>query len=392
MNPERATKPVIASYVSDFVKPDMLHVYRQITGQQRVIPWVFTHKREGEERFPFQKKRLVVLPKPGLRWWRRFVSRNIRREPWQLYRWELRHALLELTRANARLLHVYFGHTAIHLRPLLRAFPHATVVSFHGADAGVDMKKKAHRAAMEEVFTLADQIQARSQSLADDLVALGCPAEKIRVQRTGIPLEEWTFVARTTPPDGAWRILQSCRFIAKKGLDLTLRAFADAKKELPNIQLVLAGDGPLKEQLQKQAEKLGIASSVTFTGFLSQDELRQQVYASHVFMHPSRTSKDGNREGIPNSMLEAMASGAPVMATKHGGIPEAVTDGESGLLVPEDDHEALAKALLSVLKDEKLATKLGQGARKAVEEKFGRARNIRLLEDSYLELIARRLT
>ncbi|RBP46344.1 glycosyltransferase involved in cell wall biosynthesis [Roseimicrobium gellanilyticum] len=389
MNPERATKPVIASYVSDFVKPDMLHVYRQITGQQRVTPWVFTHKREGEERFPFQKKRLVVLPKPRLRWWRRFVSKSIKREPWQLYRWELRHALLELVRADAKLLHVYFGHTAIHLRPLLRAFPHPTVVSFHGADAGVDMGKNAHRSAMEEVFAVADQIQARSQSLADDLVKLGCPPEKLRVQRTGIPLEEWSFVPRTTPADGAWRMLQSCRFIAKKGLDLTLRAFATAHREFPQAQLILAGDGPLKEELQKQAEKLGIAAAVTFTGFLAQDELRKHVYASHVFLHPSRTSKDGNREGIPNSMLEAMASGAPVIATQHGGIPEAVTDGESGLLVPEDDHEALAKALLSVLKDESLATKLGHGARKAVEEKFDRARNIRLLEDSYLELIAR---
>jgi colanic acid/amylovoran biosynthesis glycosyltransferase len=389
LNPERATKPVIASYVSDFVKPDMLHVYRQITGLQRVVPWVFTHKREGEDRFPFQKKRLVVLPKPRLRWWRRFVSKSVKREPWQLYGWELRHALLELVRADARLLHVYFGHTAIHLRPLLRAFPHPTVVSFHGADAGVDMGKNAHRAAMEEVFAVADQIQARSQSLADDLMKLGCPPEKLRVQRTGIPLEEWSFVPRTTPPDGAWRILQSCRFIAKKGLDLTLRAFAAAHREFPQAQLILAGDGPLKEELQKQAEKLGVAAAVTFTGFLSQDELRKHVYASHVFLHPSRTSKDGNREGIPNSMLEAMASGAPVIATQHGGIPEAVTDGESGLLVPEDDHEALAKALLSVLKDENLATKLGQGARKAVEEKFDRARNIRLLEDSYLELIER---
>jgi colanic acid/amylovoran biosynthesis glycosyltransferase len=389
LNPERATKPVVASYVSDFVKPDMLHVYRQITGQQRVTPWVFTHKREGEDRFPFQKKRMVVLPKPRLRWWRRFVSKNIQKAPWQFYRWELRHALLELTRADARLLHVYFGHTAIHLRPLLRAFPHPTVVSFHGADAGVDMGKTAHRNAMEEVFTVADHIQARSQSLADDLVRLGCPPEKLRVQRTGIPLEEWQFVPRTTPADGAWRILQSCRFIAKKGLDLTLKAFAAARQTMPQIQLVLAGDGPLRAELEKQAQELGIASAVTFTGFLSQDDLRQQVYASHVFMHPSRTSSDGNREGIPNSMLEAMASGAPVIATKHGGIPEAVTDGESGLLVAEEDHEGMTRALLALMKNQDLAATLGQGARRAVEEKFDRARNIRLLEDSYLELISR---
>jgi colanic acid/amylovoran biosynthesis glycosyltransferase len=251
------------------------------------------------------------------------------------------------------------------------------------------MGKTAHRNAMEEVFTVADQVQARSQSLADDLVRLGCPPEKLRVQRTGIPLEEWPFVPRTTPADGAWRILQSCRFIAKKGLDLTLRAFAAVQKDLPRIQLVLAGDGPLKDELQKLAQDLGVASSVTFTGFLSQDELRQQVYASHVFMHPSRTSSDGNREGIPNSMLEAMASGAPVIATKHGGIPEAVTDGESGLLVEEEDHEGMARALLSLMRNQAPASSIGQGARKAIEDKFDRARNIRLLEDSYLELMAR---
>lgn len=378
----------MASYVSDFVKPDMLHVYRQITGQQQgVTPWVFTHKREGEAQFPFPGKRLVVLPKPRLRWWRRFVSRNIQKEPWQLYRWELRHALLELTRADARLLHVYFGHTAIHLRPLLKAFPHARVVSFHGADAGVDMAKPSHRRAMEEVFANADEVQARSQSLADDLERLGCPKEKLRVQRTGIPLQEWPYVERAAPEDDVWRILQSCRFIPKKGLDLTLRAFSKVLQDFPKAKLVLAGDGPLSEELAKMAAELGMVESVTFTGFLPQEALRREVYAAHVFVHPSRTSSDGNREGIPNSMLEAMASGAAVVATRHGGIPEAVTDGESGLLVPEDDAEALTGALLRVLQNEAVRRGVGQAGHERVRAVFSQENNVRALEGRYLELM-----
>ena len=113
--------PVVASYVSDFLKADMLHIYRQVTGQQRVTPWVVTHRREEEARFPFPARRLIVLPKPRLRWWRRFLSRHVHKAPWRLHTWEVRHAILQLTRSGARVLHIYFGHTAVHLLPLIKA-------------------------------------------------------------------------------------------------------------------------------------------------------------------------------------------------------------------------------------------------------------------------------
>lgn len=387
-NPQSKTeKPVVASYVSDFLKSDMLHVFRQISGQKRVTPWVFTHKRENEGLFPFPAKRLEVLPKPRLRWWRRFVSKKIQHAPWRLYRWEVRHAILQLTRTGARVLHIYFGHTAVHFLPLIKAWPHPVVVSFHGADAGVDMDKPGHLAALQEVFREATILQARSDSLAEDLVKLGAPREKIRIQRTGIPLEEWTFKERQPPPDGAWRILQSCRFIKKKGLDTTLLAFAQVRRQWPRAQLILAGDGPQRAELEELADRLEVRESVVFTGFLNQEQLRRQVYDAHVYVHPSRTTSDGNREGIPNAMLEAMASGAPVVATWHGGIPEAIKHGHSGLLVQENDHEAMAKALIVLMHDLEHSADLAFGGRQAVEQQFDRAGNIRVLEDTYLELM-----
>lgn len=380
-------KPSVASYVSDFLKPDMLHIYRQITGLQAVTPWVLTHKRENATQFPFPQKRLVVLPKPRLRAWRRFVARNIHHAPWQLYRWELHRMLLELTRAEAKVLHIYFGHIAAHLLPLIQASPHPVLVSFHGADAGVGVGQANHLAALREVFQHAALIQARSESLLADLAALGCPKEKLHLQRTGIPLEEWPFRPREVPRDGAWTVLQSCRLIEKKGLDLTLHAFAELSRALPAAKLVLVGDGPQRADLEKLAGQLGVAGRTRFTGFLNQDQLREEVYRAHLFVHPSRTTADGNREGVPNAMLEAMASGAAVVATRHGGIPEAITDGESGLLVAENDAAGLAASMLRVTEEGSLFSRLIHGARAMVEERFDRKKNLRGLEACYLKLM-----
>ena len=300
--------PVVASYIADFLKRDQFHVFRQITGLREVSAHVFTHHRENEVSFPFPGKSLTLLPKPRTRWLRRFIHRQILDEPWQMYRWELRQWLLELTRIDAKLLHLYFGHIAPQFIPLMKVWPHPIVVSFHGADAGVDMSKPKHLAMQKEVFDRVDKVLCRSESLARDVLALGCPPEKVGIQRTGIPMESWPFHMRSAPPDGAWQMVQSCRFIAKKGLDLTVAAFAAIAQEFPNCMLTLIGEGPEKEALDQQIASLGIAGKVRFTGFVSEESVRGEIAKAHLFLHPSRISADGNREGVPNSMLEAMAT------------------------------------------------------------------------------------
>jgi len=379
--------PVVASYIADFLKRDQLHVYRQIMGLKEVTPQVFTHKRENPLYFPFHIRRLTVLPKPRTRWLRRLIHRQILDEPWEMYDWELRHWILELTRVEARVLHVYFGHVAPQFIPLMKAWPHPVVVSFHGADAGIDVEKPRHAAKMREVLRLAARILCRSESLAADVIRLGCAPEKVLIQRTGLPTEEWAYAERAKPADGAWSIVQSCRFIAKKGIDLTVTAFAEVTKLHPKATLTLIGDGPQKEAIEHQIAALGLADRVRFTGFIYEDGVKQALAAAHLFVHPSRTTGEGDREGVPNSMLEAMATGLPIVATRHGGIPEAVTDGESGLLVPENDAAALAAAMLRVLGDDDLRRRLGCGARRDVEAKFDRAIQTRRLEAVYKDLM-----
>lgn len=365
--------PVVASYVPEFLKIDQLHIYRQITGLRHdLAAHVFTHKREETAHFPYHEKWMHVLPKPRLRWLRRLIHTQLRDEPWQIFGWELRRWVLDLARIDAQVLHIYFGHIAPQFIPLMKVWPRPVVVSFHGADVAGYAEKPRYLAALKEVFRLATKIQSRSEALSADLLALGCPPEKLVLQRTGVPVEEWPYLERTAPADGAWHLVQSCRFVEKKGLDLTLQAFATVLKTHPNARLTLAGSGPLKDALQAQVAELGIAGSVTFTGFLPNAKLLPLLHEAHVYLHPSRTGSDGNREGVPNAMLEAMATGIPVVATRHGGIPEAITDEVSGLLVAENDAPALAAAVLRLIGDAGLRQRTGQAGSEVVRSTFNR--------------------
>jgi colanic acid/amylovoran biosynthesis glycosyltransferase len=365
----------------------MLHIYRQITALQRVRPIIIAQKREHADLFPFAS--IHVVGKPATHFLRRFWFRQLLDHPWQVSRIELESLLRILTRTEARLFHIYFGHIAVHLLPIIRAWPKPSIVSFHGADVLVDMDKPAYRRATKEMLDAVKRVLVRSESLRRAIVELGGDENKIEILRTGIPLDEFPFRERRLPENGGWRFVQACRLIEKKGLDTTLRAFAAFLARHPKATLTIAGDGPLLPRLHDVARQLRIDNRVMFTGFVSQERLREIFYMSHIFLHPSETGRDGNQEGIPNSMLEGMASGLPVFATNHGGIPEAIENGVSGVLVTERDYNALARALLDAAQDRHLLSRIARAGADAVAQKFDQRSQVRRLEDLYLETIGR---
>ena len=385
--PSAESRPVIACYCATFLKPEMLHIYRQITRLKRCAPVVIARKRENAARYPFEP--VHIVPKPRTHVLRRFWFRQLRDKPWQMSHAELCKLLAILGETGARLLHIYFGHIAVHLLPLIRAWKHPSIVSFHGADVMVDMNKPAYREATLQMLDAVTLALVRSESLRRALVDLGCDPQKIEIQRTGIPLKEFPFRDRAVPKNGEWEFVQAGRLIEKKGLPVTLRAFSTFLKKHPNARLTIAGEGSLLPELQKFAREIGIATGVSFTGFVSQEQLREIYYRSHIFLHPSQTGADGNQEGIPNSMLEAMATGLPVFATEHGGIPEAIENGVSGVLVPERDEEALARALLDAAQDPDLLSRIARAGAEAVKHNFDLANQAQRLEDIYLRMIAK---
>jgi colanic acid/amylovoran biosynthesis glycosyltransferase len=365
----------------------MLHIYRQITALRSYQPLVLTQKRENAARFPFEP--IIRLQRPWTRELRRFWQKGILKRPLLISGREARTLDQHLRRTQADLLHVYFGHIGVHLLPYLKKARLPVVVSFHGADAGIDMAKAAHLKPLRRLFDLATLILPRSEAIAVNLMELGCPHDKLRLHRTGIPLDRFPFSQRYLPQDGRWRFFQACRLIPKKGIETTLRAFARFQRQYPGARLTVAGEGPLEETLRELAEDLCIASHVSFPGFVSQAKLRDLLYQSHIFLHPSVTGPDGDREGVPNAVLEAMATGLPVAATMHGGIPEAVTHDVTGLLVPEHDDEALAGAMQTMASDPGHYAAMSASAAQSVATNWEIHAQTRLLETLYDEARAR---
>lgn len=377
--------PTVASYCTTFLKPEMLHIYRQVTGLTEFQTFVVTKHRQSEEKFPFDD--IEMAPDVRSNFVRRFWLKYVKHEPPIVYRGEYGVLNRLLERRRADLMHVYFGHTGVHLLPFIKRWPRPVVVSFHGMDIMPREDKPGYLENLKDLLQTIPLVMARSHSLKERMLELGCPEEKFRLNRTGIPLGNFPFVERQPPAGGAWHFVQACRLVEKKGLDVALKAFARFAANRPAAKFTIAGEGPLRERLDRQVSDLGLQEKVDFAGFLPEAELCALYHSAHVFVHPSQITEDQNQEGIPNSMLEAMSTGLPVLATLHGGIPEAVDDGRAGLLSAERDVDGLLDHMERLVAEPGLWAELGRNASADMHKNFEQSAQVKRLEQVYSELL-----
>jgi colanic acid/amylovoran biosynthesis glycosyltransferase len=205
------------------------------------------------------------------------------------------------------------------------------------------------RAHFQKLFRIGDLFLAEGTALAASLVELGCPPAKIRIQPIPIDPERFTFQPRQLAREQAPVIAMCASFREKKGHRYAIEAYDQLRRQGVKARLRIIGDGPLRQELQDQAMRQGTAD-IEWLGMQSHHECARLLRESHVFLHPSVRARNGDREGgAPTILLEAQASGMPVVATLHDDIPEVTVPGASALLVPERDSQALCTALGEVL-------------------------------------------
>ena len=296
-------------------------------------------------------------------------------------------------RGHYDLIHAHFGTAGVRALPYAVALRRPLITMFHGGDLARlvgewsrQPKNWGMRAAAPYLFRRSDLVLAASRDLYDNLEAAGCPASKLRMFRLGIDLTQFR---RDRTVEDAKHIVMVGRLVEKKGFGYALQAIARQPAGGPNVRVTIAGDGPLRSQLEQTARDAGIADQVTFVGAVAHAEIKRLMSDADVVLAPSVVAKSGDRDSGIIVVKEAAASTVPSVGTYHGGIPEIIEDGKTGYLVDEHDVEALTDRLQRLLADESLRRRFGEAARAKMEREYDIAKRVAELETIYDEVVQR---
>lgn len=285
------------------------------------------------------------------------------------------------------LIHAHFGIEGVYALPLARRLGVPLVTTFHGFDATLAPWALLGSPAWAQYplwrRTLArqgDLFICASSFIRERLLALGFPEARTHTLYIGIDCRK---IRPRQASEEEPAILHVARLVEVKGTRYLLRAFATVARRHDSTQLVIIGDGPLRGALRSLAASLGVADRVRFLGALPHAEVLAWIRKAAMLVLPGIRTATGRVEGLGMVLLEAAAAGVPAIGSRIGGIPEAVIDGRTGYLVPERDHDALARRIGDMLDQPAMRWTMGDEARALVERRFDIRRQTDMLESLY---------
>ncbi|WP_414541504.1 glycosyltransferase [Nostoc sp. CCY0012] len=287
------------------------------------------------------------------------------------------------------IIHCQFGTNGLEGMVLreLGAIKGKLITTFRGYDISCFVQEKGEDV-YEPLFAKGDFFLANCEYFQRKAIKLGCDPRKIVVHGSGIDSSLFPFKVRQPRPDGKIRITTTGRLVEKKGIEYAIQAVAKVSKVHQNIEYKIIGDGILQPELQQLIDSLDIGDKVQLVGWKTQPEIVEIIDSSDIFIAPSITAKDGNQDAPVNTLKEAMIMGLPVIATRHGGIPELVKDGVSGFLVPERDTDAIAEKLSYLIEHPEIWAKMGKAGRAYVETHY----DLHKLNDRLVEIYQQIMT
>ena len=366
----------IAFAVHTYLGPSSTFIYNQLKTIRSYKVTVLTQLKGNLDQFPHPR----IVSISDLPFWQRHLE--------YLTNYFGRFSCFKKTirEQNIKLIHAHFGWEGIFILPLRRYFNLPLVTSLYGSDINRWPRKAVYRRQLQRLFSEGDIFLAVSNDLRKTAVSLGCPEHKIMVHDWGIDLERFK-PSVTREEKDALKILMCGRLVEYKGFKEGIEAFAQSLKNHRTIGLEIIGDGPLKKELVRTIQKLGLEKHVTLSGSKTYQEVARAMREADIFMMPYSVGKHGEREGLPNVIKEAQATGLPVISTALGGVPEVVREGVTGFLIQEKDPAGLAQKLSLLIEKPELRTDFGKKGRELVEQKYDLVKQTRKLEDIYRKLI-----
>lgn len=372
----------IGVFVNTYLRLSEGFIYEQMRSIRRYHVQVLARDIRNINVFPWDKIYAVA----GNAHWRSFLHRFL----FTIFR--IMPSLVKASKdSKLVLIHAHFGIDAVYASVLCRKLSIPLVVTFHGHDITRLPKLTVYPISWFLYWLKFDQLRrtdacflAVSDFVHQKLISKGFPENKIFTHYLGIDVQPPFSYDRSAP-----LILFAGRLVEKKGTRYLLDAFAIVQQSIPDARLVICGDGPERTLLQTYALSLRLHNNVHFSGWQSKSQVFDRMRQAKVFVLPSITAKDGDCEGLPTVLLEAMARGTPVIGTVHAGISEVIIDGVNGYLVPERDVQLLSERIIKILTDQDVGLRLAQAGRSTVDEKFNLVKQAAKLEVLYDSLIAR---
>ncbi len=264
-------------------------------------------------------------------------------------------------------IHAHFGYNGLNILKHAKKYRVPLVVTFHGYDASMMLSDETYKNRLPELFDYASSIILVSRHMIKNL-NLERWLNKVKIIPCSVDPDG--FEVREENSSNVIRILHSGRLVDKKGVPDLIRVFKNLQENYDNIELHIVGDGRQLESCKQLVQKFKLEKRVTFYGAVSHDKVKQILSTSDIFVLNSRVGDDGDMEGTPVTILEAMCSKVPVISTRHAGIPDVIEDGVNGLLVDERDNEGLEDALRTFIENPKMRRNCAKKARNTVLEEY----------------------
>ncbi len=353
-------------------------IWQYLHGFEHISPVVIAAFVQNPDQFPLPGGKLY--PVPGSRWrWLWFIDnwyRRVLKRPFGCIKRIIRNEGIQV-------IHAHFGPVGCNYLPLSLSLKIPLITNFYGYDLSNKEVVAEHRAAYTQLFNEGALFLVEGPGMCEQLISIGCPEEKISIQRIAIDLEQYPFKTRSWNGERPIRLLFVGRFVEKKGLEYALRALAGIKGDYP-FEFRIIGGGDLEKDLHSLAVNLGFTEEIVWFGMQPRNRVIEEIESCDILIQPSITAKNGDSEGgAPTIILEAQACGVPVISTTHADIPYITRPDKSALLSPERDTDHLADNLCYLFNNSETWAEMGMNGRRQVEEFHNIKKEAVVLEKIY---------